>query len=99
LDREQRDRWAGTIGDDYFIFLDESGNYNFSPKGTPYLIYMAVSTGDILPGVRELYSIKHSAIINGFEQVALTVPLPIRGATRRWQMSHQSRSARFFEHF
>jgi len=29
-----------------YIFLDESGNFDFSPKGTKYFVLSAVSTLD-----------------------------------------------------
>jgi hypothetical protein len=67
VDFDRRAQWEATIGDDYFIFLDESGNYDFSPSGTAHLIYTAVSSGTILPGIAELYALKHLAIATGIE--------------------------------
>jgi len=43
--------WADTIAQDYFIFLDESGNYDFSPKGTSHLVYTAISSGQVHAGI------------------------------------------------
>ena len=59
--------WADTIIDDYFIFLDESGNYDFSPKGTSHLVYTAVSSGQIHAGVEEFHALKHWFIAGGQE--------------------------------
>jgi hypothetical protein len=59
--------WANTIIDDYFIFLDESGNYDFSASGTSHLVYTAVSTGQIHAGVQELHALKHWFIAAGLE--------------------------------
>ena len=62
-----RKRWADTIVDDYFIFLDESGNYDFSRKGTSHLVYTAASSGQIDAGVAELHALKHWFIAGGKE--------------------------------
>lgn len=68
LDRVSlRRRWADTIVGDYFIFLDESGNYDFSRKGTSHLVYTAVSSGQIDAGVAELHALKHWFIAGGEE--------------------------------
>jgi hypothetical protein len=64
---EAEQRWLDTIADDYYIFLDESGNYSFDPKGTKYLIYTAVSGGNVIGGVAELLALKHFVIACGIE--------------------------------
>ena len=45
-----------------YIFIDESGNYDFSPNGTEYWILTSVITEDIRPGIIELYELKHKLI-------------------------------------
>ncbi|MGA7873425.1 MAG: DUF3800 domain-containing protein [Candidatus Binatus sp.] len=67
MNLEARQRWQSTIADDYYIFLDESGNYSFDPKGTKYLIYTAVSGGNVIEGVAELLALKHFVIACGIE--------------------------------
>ena len=52
---------------DLFIFLDESGNYDFSSSGTKYLVYTSVTTGDVRPCVMDLYMLKHQVISQGIE--------------------------------
>jgi len=32
--------------DDLFLFLDESGNYDFSVRGTKYLVFACLTTVD-----------------------------------------------------
>ncbi len=59
--------WADTIAQDYFIFLDESGNYDFSPKGTSHLVYTAISSGQVRAGIEEIHALKHWLIACGQE--------------------------------
>lgn len=47
-----------------FIFIDESGNFDFSSKGTKYFILSAVSTLDPL-GKEKLEEIKYDLMKNG----------------------------------
>lgn len=59
--------WADTIAQDYFIFLDESGNYDFSPKGTSHLVYTAISSGQVHAGIEDIHALKHWLIACGQE--------------------------------
>lgn len=45
-----------------YVFIDESGNYDFSPSGTKTWVLTSVITEDIHPGVGELYDLKHKLI-------------------------------------
>ena len=45
-----------------YIFIDESGNYDFSPKGTKYWVLTSLITEDLHPGLLELYDLKHELI-------------------------------------
>ena len=47
-----------------FIFIDESGNFDFSPNGTKYFVLSAVSTLNPL-GKEKLEEIKYDLIKNG----------------------------------
>lgn len=47
-----------------FIFIDESGNFDFSPRGTKYFILSAVSTLNPL-GKEKLEEIKYDLMKNG----------------------------------
>jgi len=47
-----------------FIFIDESGNFDFSPKGTKYFVLSAVSTLNPL-GKEKLEEIKYDLMKNG----------------------------------
>lgn len=47
------------------VFIDESGNYDFSPKGTKYLVITSLVATDIGPAVLELYKLKHDLINSG----------------------------------
>ena len=42
-----------------YIFIEESGNYDYSPSGTGYWILTSLITDDIRPGLIELYDLKH----------------------------------------
>jgi hypothetical protein len=48
-------------------FLDESGNYDFSPKGTSHLVYTAISSGQVHAGIEEIHALKHWLIACGQE--------------------------------
>lgn len=45
-----------------YLFLDESGNYDFSPSGTKYLVFACLTTTGPHCGVRELYDLKHEFV-------------------------------------
>lgn len=45
-----------------YVFIDESGNYDFSKTGTQNWVLTSVITEDVHPGVLELYDLKHKVI-------------------------------------
>ena len=45
-----------------YIFLDESGNFDFSPSGTRYFVMTSVSMKRPFPGYNELDEFKHECI-------------------------------------
>lgn len=45
-----------------YVFIDESGNYDFSLGGTTYWTLTSLLTTDVNPGVMELYELKHRII-------------------------------------
>ena len=45
-----------------YIFIDESGNYDFSPTGTNNWVLTSLITEDVHPGLLELYDLKHELI-------------------------------------
>ena len=45
-----------------YVFIDESGNYDFSPNGTKYWILTSLITEDIHPGLFEISDLKHQLI-------------------------------------
>ena len=45
-----------------YVFVDESGNDDFSPTGTQFWVLTSVVTEDITQGVLELYNLKHRLI-------------------------------------
>lgn len=47
-----------------YIFIDEAGDFDFSQKGSKYLILTSVTTDNIMPLARELYELKHDLISN-----------------------------------
>jgi hypothetical protein len=51
--------------DDLFLFLDESGNYDFSVRGTKYLVFASLTAVDPNFSILELYEKKHYFIKNG----------------------------------
>jgi hypothetical protein len=48
-----------------YVFVDESGNYDFSPTGTKYWVLTSFTTTDIRQGLIELYELKHRTIGEG----------------------------------
>ena len=49
-----------------YAFLDESGNDDFSNSGTQYRVMTSLLVEDVLPGVVELYELKHRLIDAGY---------------------------------
>lgn len=47
------------------LFLDESGNFDFSPTGTRYLVLTSLVARDVMPTVVELHRFKHEVITQG----------------------------------
>ena len=45
-----------------YAFIDESGNYDFSPKGTKHWVVTSLLTKSIDQGVLDLYHLKHQLI-------------------------------------
>ena len=50
-----------------YVFIDESGNYDFSNSGTEYWILSCITTTDTRPGVKALYDLKHQMIAQGLD--------------------------------
>jgi len=50
-----------------YIFIDEAGNYDFSPAGTKFWVITALITTDISPAFMELYDLKHEMIDQGID--------------------------------
>lgn len=50
-----------------YVFIDVSGNYDFSSTGTKYLIMTGLTCTDISPGIIELHEIRHWLIDGGFD--------------------------------
>ncbi len=50
-----------------YIFIDVSGNYDFSVKGTKYLVLTNLICTDVNPGVLELHTLKHEIIDSGID--------------------------------
>ena len=48
-----------------YVFIDVSGNYDFSKSGTEYLVLTSLLCTDISPGILELYTLKHNLIGKG----------------------------------
>ena len=42
-----------------YVFVDESGNYDFSRSGTKYWVLTSAITEDVHPGILDLYDLKH----------------------------------------
>jgi hypothetical protein len=53
---------AGSERETLYLFLDESGNYDFSPRGTKYLCFTCVSTTSPHLYITDLYDLKHKLI-------------------------------------
>jgi hypothetical protein len=51
--------------DNLYIFIDVSGNYDFSPKGTKYIVITSLICDDVSPGILELHTLKHDIISQG----------------------------------
>lgn len=50
-----------------FLFFDESGNFDFSPTGTPYLVFGALTTRDPANLLRPLSDLRYRLIASGVE--------------------------------
>ena len=50
-----------------YVFIDVSGNYDFSPTGTMSMVITSTLCSDINPGVLELYAVKHEVIDQGID--------------------------------
>lgn len=50
-----------------YVFIDVSGNYDFSNTGTKYLVLTSLLCTDIAPGTLELYALKHDLINEGVD--------------------------------
>jgi hypothetical protein len=64
-----------------YLFLDHSGNFDFSPSGSKYLVLACLSTEDIYSLTGELHRLKHDIILYGHELEFLHAsndPLPVR---------------------
>jgi hypothetical protein len=55
------------MSDCLYIFLDESGNFDFSPKGSPYLVLTAIVAKRPFAWVDKLACLKYDLIEKGFE--------------------------------
>jgi hypothetical protein len=53
------------VADTLYLFLDESGNFDFSPIGTRYLTFTGLATRDVVPAVIEVHRFKHQVIERG----------------------------------
>ncbi len=47
------------------VFIDVSGNYDFSVKGTKYIVLTSLICTDVSVGILELHELKHSIIEQG----------------------------------
>ena len=50
-----------------YVFIDVSGNYDYSPTGTMSLVITSTLCTDINPGVLELHAVKHEVIDQGID--------------------------------
>ncbi|MBE0415290.1 MAG: DUF3800 domain-containing protein [Dehalococcoidia bacterium] len=50
-----------------YVFIDVSGNYDFSNTGTKHLVLTSLLCTDIVPGTIELYALKHETIDQGID--------------------------------
>ena len=53
-----------------FVFIDESGNFDFSPKGTKYWVLTAVTTRVPMKGREELIRLRYELLARGINQEA-----------------------------
>lgn len=51
-----------------YLFLDESGNFDFSPKGTKYFILTALATFDPLSKREDLIKLRYQLLTDGVDQ-------------------------------
>jgi predicted house-cleaning noncanonical NTP pyrophosphatase (MazG superfamily) len=51
-----------------YIFLDESGNFDFSQKGTKYFVICGYSTFTPNDLVKDIYDLRYRLLSTGFEQ-------------------------------
>jgi hypothetical protein len=51
-----------------YLFLDESGNFDFSPKGTKYFILTALATFDPLSDREKLIKLRYEQLSAGIDQ-------------------------------
>ena len=51
-----------------FLFIDESGNFDFSPKGTKYFVLTALATFDPLMKREELIRLRYELLASGTDQ-------------------------------
>lgn len=50
-----------------FIFIDESGNFDFSPSGTRYFVMAGVASSDPIEAALELQRVKYEILSSGFD--------------------------------
>ena len=50
-----------------YLFLDHSGNLDFSPSGTKYLVLGCLATEDVLSLANELHRLKYNIILDNHE--------------------------------
>jgi len=55
------------VKNNLYVFIDVSGNYDFSITGTKFLVITSLICTDIKPGVLELYELKHELIDQGID--------------------------------
>ena len=51
-----------------FLFIDESGNFDFTPKGTKYFVLTCISTTEPVSQRDEFLSLKYELLGDGIEQ-------------------------------
>ena len=52
---------------DLFVYVDESGNFDFSPSGTSWFYLTAISTFDPAFGLADWHAIKKAAVLAGID--------------------------------
>jgi hypothetical protein len=50
-----------------YVFIDVSGNYDFSNKGTKYIVLTSLVCTDVCLGIIDLHKLKHELIENGLD--------------------------------